>query len=93
MTTIKPQGASINLTGGVQRASVKLNDVAVHLRPSDEVAVAKQSLLPRPPSHDCDAGWPSPVRMSQPTVAVSDYLSGELRAALAVGLPSKNFFR
>src|SRR5437868_1422921 len=46
MTTIKPQGASINLTGGVQRASVKLNDVAVHLRPSDEVAVAKQSLLP-----------------------------------------------
>ena len=46
MTALKPQGASINLSGGASREPVKLNDVAVHLRPTDEVAVAKQSLLP-----------------------------------------------
>lgn len=46
MTAIKPQGASINLSGGAQRTPAKLNDVAVVLRPTDDIAVAKISLLP-----------------------------------------------
>ena len=45
MTAIKPQGASMNLSGG-QRLPVKLNEVAVVLRPTDDIAVAKISLLP-----------------------------------------------